>query len=244
MLPFAKLLEFGNTIERWYSGTELVVYDSNRFNPAGFIDYVGNSMRVGNVVFQNSGISPTAGTGSPFGLGINLQTGYISTLKSSALGVFINSWCMDYWVCQNMATTGGVAYCPLIFVNTNISNQEFNTRFEIDHFSTTNVYQNSSGPSYIGSISSTPLLSTTFYHYAIQYLNGRLYFFKNGILIEDFTFNITGTTWQDLAIIGNLGRGNPSTSRAIIDRYRLRTGQYFDVAGFDPSTIYPGIQIS
>ncbi|AMM43812.1 structural protein [Pectobacterium phage vB_PcaM_CBB] len=244
MLPFPRMFEYGNTIARWYTGNEVIAYDSSIFNSNGFTDYAGNTMRVGNVVFQLNGTTPSLGIGSPFGSGINLNQGYISTFKSTAQGIFTTSWCLDFYVKQNVVVTDGVAYCPVIFVNSNISNQEFSTRFEIDHFSTTQVFQNSGGALYAGNVSSNVYISNVFYHYAIQYLNGRLYFFKNGILVEEFSFNITGTTWQDLAIIGNFGRANPQSSYAVIDRYRLRTGQYFDISGFNLSTIYPGTKIS
>lgn len=244
MLPFSRMIQYGNITSKWYTGNEIVAYDGSVFNSNGFTDYAGNTMRVGNVVFQTTGTSPSLGSSSPFGRGINLNKGYISTLKTSATGLFTSSWCLDYYVCQNVSVTGGVSYCPVIFVNNNISNQEFTTRFEIDHFTTTQVYQNSGGASYTGSLSTTAYISTTFYHYAIQYLNGRLYFFTNGILVENFAFNITGTTWKDLAIIGNFSRANQTTSYAVIDRYRLRTGQYFNISGFNLNTIYPGTRIS
>lgn len=245
MLPLSRMLTYGNTAPLWYSSpTTLVAYDSYLFNASGFNDYVNNTIRVGNLIFNISGVSPSLGSGSPFGAGINLNTGYLSTLKNSALGVFTSSWCLDYYIKQSVPTTGGVAHGPVLFVNNNVSNQEFTTRFEIDHLNVTNIFQNSQGPSYSGSIATTNYISTNYYHYAIQYLNGRIYIFKDGVLNENISFNITGTTWKDLAIIGNLSRGTPSSSYATIDRYRLRTGQYFDVAGFDVRSIYPGIKIS
>lgn len=246
MLPFPRLVQYDNTVDNtWYSSpTTVIAYDSNKFNENGFTDYMGNTMRVGNNVFNIIGTSPSIGSGSPFYKGINLNTGYISTYKSDADGMFVNSWCLDMWVKQNVPVSGGVANGTVLFVNTNVSNQEYSTRFEIDFLSATQVYQNSGGPSYIGSVSTSDLISTTFYHLAIQYLNKRIYIFKDGVLRENFAFEISGTTWKDLSIIGNLGRGNPSTAYAVIDRYRLRTGQYFDISGFNPNNIYPGVKIS
>lgn len=247
MLPFPPLIQYGNIAAiRWYTGHEIVAYDSSIFNPSGFFDYTGKSMKVGKTVYNVTGnLSPTIGNEvMPYGSGINLNQGVISTYFSGAVGIFRSSWCLDFYVKQNQSVSGGTAYCPVNFVNDNIETATGSGRLEINHLNVTTVAQNSNTASYNGVVSSEIYISTDFYHYAIQYFNKRFYIFKNGVLVENFDFDINGTEWKDLAIFGNLYRGNPSSAYAIIERYRLRLGQYFDIAGFDLNTIYPGVKIT
>lgn len=247
MLPFPQLVKYSNIVQpTWYTGNEIVAYDSLIFSSSGFTDYTGKTMRVGNTVYNVTGNSyPSIGSEvMPYGHGINLNQGVISTYFPGAVGIFRDSWCLDFYIKQNTTVTGGTACCPVNFVNENIATASSGGRLELNHLNVTSVAQDSSTASYNGSISSQIYISTSFYHYAIQYFNNKFYIFKNGILIENFDFIIVGINWKDLAIFGNLYRGNPASTYAIIERYRLRSGQYFDISGFDPETIYPGTRIS
>lgn len=244
MLPFSTINQYGNQITNWYTGTEVLAYDSKIYKNTAFTDYTGKTITSIQNVYGVAGVMPTIGTQTfQYGTGINLNRGSIGNIGLSP-GYLSGSWCVDFWVAYTTIgnTNDFLPFYPLMNDNnaTGGTLLEFQSNSGTKYFS---VFQNSVFLK-TATVYLNELRTPTYNHFAIQYnfSTKTLYLYINGVLKITFTslnYTVPNTTYNGF-IWGNYG--TRSSSAACIERYRIRTGVYFSPTGFSPddSTLYPG----
>lgn len=247
MLPFPTMNQFGNKVLKWYTGNEVIAYDSAIYDNKGFTDYTGKEITSYSTVYGQSGVMPTLGTlEGKYGTGINMNRGSIGNVGLSP-NYLSGSWCVDFWVAYSTLGTQNdfLPFYPLMNDNnaTGGTNLEFQCHSTAKYLS---VYQSGvwlkTGNTYLNE-----LISSNYNHFCMQFDNSTktLYVFVNGVLKFTFTglnYSLPTTTHNGF-VWGNYA--SRSTSSAVIERYRIRTGMYFSNTGFSTSDsyLYPGTQL-
>lgn len=260
MIPFARISQYGNRFTTWYTGTELIAYDSNIFNASGFRDYTGKTISVLSTVYGTVGVAPTIGTQTDldYGVGINLNRGSIGAVSQISTSYLPGDWICDFWVkytSVGSTVNDFLAFYPLMNdKNASGTSYEFQSRGDTRYFAA--YYNNGSTGVYQATASTylTELRDAKWHHFCIQYNSTAktLYVYIDGVVKIIFTsltpVQVTGTTHNGF-IWGNYQ--SRSSSAACIDRYRLRTGNYVPQSGavgdtaFSPSSLYlyPGTKL-
>jgi hypothetical protein len=248
MLPFPRLIEYGNAVLHWYDGA-LIAYDSTLIRTTNtFTDFKNNNMVL---TTNNSSVLPSKGsevfkygTGIIIPGGINDSStgnGNASIGTSSVLNSVINSsWAVDFWVkVSTLQNNNGFNLFPITHYPS-VAWNTYSTRVAIGCYNNAYSIWNNSGGA-LASISGVMnnLGSSTFQHFAMQYdsTNHTITCFLNGVIWGSINFTInynTGSTGF-LRIMGS----NNATYNGIIERYRFRTGLPFISSGFSLSTLYP-----
>lgn len=239
MIPFCRPLEYGNRIIRWYTGNEVIAYDYENFDAAGFTDYTGKTVEI--YWPYNNGNLPTQGLDS-----INLNSGAIGSkqVSPSYLG---GDWCMDMNVKYTQIGASHVEVLPFYPLMNDSNGSGSPTIMEIQGNPTTKYLTRFQGTSWQDIPYYYPEIRTEiFSHFALQYHydEKKLYTFVNGVMVcsATITYTTPTATIYNAAIWGNYG--HRSGSFCAIDRYRVRTGRYFDVNGFNTGDIYPGTKLN
>lgn len=262
MLPFSRILEYGNEVvhKDWYDGVDLLAYDSSIYNSSGFVDYTGKNVSSFSTVYGVAGSLPTKGTqtGFDYGTGINLNRGSIGAASTQISTSYLpNNWMVDFWV--KFTTVGGTVndYLPFFpLMNDNNGSgraYEFQSSNTGTNNGTLGMYYNNGS---VGTwVKNTPTYLTQFrdanwHHFSIQYTasSQTVNVYIDGVVVIQWTgvvpIAVSPTTHNGF-IWGNYqGR---SSSTCCIERYRLRTGNYVPSAlvgeqAFTPdsTTLYPG----
>lgn len=232
MLPFARLVSYGNTT--WYKGTELIAWDSTKFNVNGFTDYTGKTISVGLGVASTAGtLLPSKSTqtfkyGSMVYLGHGSHIGTINNVISN--NVMSADWCIDFWL-KNDGTSYGVF--PLISLP-NVAVHDSTMLYTTE---TNGILRLAVNGTQINAASKwSALFDGGVHHFGIQYISstGEWRFYVDGIFMEAITLSIPLTlARKDICICST-----SNTSNAYIERYRLRAGQWFTGSSFNLNTIY------
>lgn len=243
MLPFSRLVQYGNKIEdrKWYDGTEVIAFDSLNYKSAGFFDYNGKPISVGT--YQSGGSTPTVDS-KPIFKGTGIKIPYSSYIVRTNTDVsFLNkTFTLDYWTCQTASSGTMQLSASPIAVYPNTSFNTYTNRFLIAE-ANGNLYQwnnSTSGTSWGQSY--TDMLSTSYVHFALTYDGTAFKVYTNGVLqqvISKSTAQIPLPTPTNSQVIGLFGQGGyQPTKFSIIDRYRLRSTVVW-TSNFNTSTIYP-----
>lgn len=236
MLPFSRMLEYGNEViyKDWYTGNELMAFDSLIVNPNGFTDYTGKNLLSSNVSKNNSTDLPFEGTG------FKINSGWLRYVVNTFIGTrFTTSWTLDYWLKNEIYYADGntLSYQNFYFATT-ISGDYFN-RLGIS-FSSGNdsnkctVWNNSQSPvAYQANGTNEVFRDTIWMHVALVYddVLKRINLYKNGSIVDYVSINIS-------ACSGNLYCGPYGEStNYIFERYRLREGKIWE-NNFNVQEIY------
>lgn len=227
----------------WWKGDELIALDNDiftsRMTPSKWIDRNGVPFNAYNV--QTDPI-PVTDHLSPFGGGISLlSNGIVTTASQIPITKLQSDWTLDYWTCEpdgNVANARQNYY----FIQFQYADNSYTNRL-LACFSGPDVpgrvhVWNNTGSVTVSSVwNVSAFYSIPWIHVTVMYeaATGYWRFFKNGVYINRLTRKITTVTGGNQTVGV---RGRQFNGRTFIDRYRLREGMRFDVAGFNIATIY------
>lgn len=237
--------------QKWYTGNELIAYDSYNFNPAGFTDYTGKPMSTGKVILNVTGELPNKFNDNSFqyGGGIRLGSSASIFLGSSRMAptTLAAAWTLDFWVrcdvASTEASTVGFLNGFYLFFYQNFYSPSPNNDSRlligpnVNFNGNISLWNNTSNPRYNASNFDAELKGTSWVHFAITYNgSGTTRFYVNGQLRRSAAFTLLAPTAAiEFGITGYQQRG---TQKMVIERYRFRSGNYFPANGFDVNTIY------
>lgn len=215
--------------DSWAKGTDLIAYDSTRFNAAGFADYNNKFMAL---LGDTATLPYLAGQNFRYGQGIHLGEGggIFAAVGAIPQTVWSSPWTVDFW-CKETADS---LICSLWHLVTTPSN--LNDRILIATHDTTTTKMalwNNTTNARVISAWNAPLSSTAWRHWAFSFDGAKTYVFLDGVLLGTLDFAVQQFTTR----FGIQNRRLGTTARAIIERYRLRTGATW-TANFDTETIY------
>lgn len=240
MFPLSIINEYGNTAvaSNWYKGTELVAWDSAIYNSNGFTDYTGKAISVGLGVASQSGtVLPSKSTqGFMYGDMLFLGHGaYIGTRNDVITNeVMSNDWCIDFWLKNDGIGFGVYPLISLPNVTTNTGSARLFITSTASNSGIVLIAANSAQVN--ASAKWSQLFDGNVHHYGIQYIasTSQWRFYVDGVLQQALTLNIPLTTSRkDICLCSTA-----TTYNAYVERYRLRSGQYFTGSTFDTSNIY------
>lgn len=213
----------------WYKSSDLIAFDSTIYNSAGFKDFNGKTL---NPITAT--LPYLAGTGFKYGQGIHMNGDGAISLGAGAIpaDTLTKAWTLDFWAVETVDnaihslwpvtywTGGGVTDRLLIGVH-----DQTTTRFAL---------WNNAANARVISTWTAPLSSTNWRHWAFVYDGvGTTSVYLDGALVGTMAWTILQST--SLLAIG--GRSTGTAARAIIERYRLRSGAAW-TAAFDLNQIY------
>ncbi len=249
MLPFARMLQYNNVIPKnWYDNS-IIALDSTKLFDNTNQDYFGTqtaksaSMPKGTTV--NYGFDPARG----FGGANSYSSDYVVFNTGNSLSsLSTTGWTLDYWYHY----TGNVAFAyghVLVSGYSGVYTPDYYLLC-LDGDSNFKITSNTpSDGNKAGYVQPTTILSTAQAYYtpnAVQHLalmsdGTTCYLFINGVAIRSTTSvpvnnmvpKATGTQF------GIYPQATYNINGRTIERFRLRAGAKFDIAGFDPQHIYP-----
>lgn len=248
MLPFARFLNYGNIKEKqWYDGS-IVAIDSPKIFGGTSTDYFGNPFIKSGSLPRGTTVDYGFGTDSRgFGGANTYSSDYVVFNTGTKLASLTTGWSLDYWYHY----TGNVAFAyghVLVSGFTDVYSNDYYLLC-LDNESNFKISSNTtSDGNKAGYIQPTTVLSTaqayykpnTVQHLALMSDGTTCYLFINGVAVQSTTSvavnNIipkaTGTQF------GIYPQATYNINGRTIERFRLRYGVKFDVAGFDPNNIY------
>lgn len=249
MLTAAGSSSSGPPAQKWYTGQEIIAYDSYNFKSAGFTDYTGKSVSCGSRVLGRDGSLPTYFNDNSFkygkGILMNLNSSIFVNNDSSGItaSTFTSAWTLDFWVRTDTTpgSSNDFANALYLVLYPSISTANTASRLLIAPDGSNNyrvsVWNNSSTRSYTSGTFFDPLKRPKWAHFAITYNGSNLIrFYINGAVVA--TGSVTILSSPSAAQFGIAGYQQEGSQKMIIERYRFRSGNYFPANGFDVNTIY------
>lgn len=183
-------------------------------------------------MFADTSLPYKAGQTFKYGEGIHLNegNGIVSAVGAVSATTLTNPWTLDLW-CKE--TVDNVVSALLFMITSPV---DVNDRIVIgthDVSTTKMALWNNAATARVISTWDAPLSSTSWRHFAFVFDGQQTSVYVNGVLVGTLAFSILAFTTR-LAI---RGRTAQTTARAIIERYRFRSGTAW-TANFDPDTIY------
>lgn len=243
MLPFPVLNYYGNDVKdlNWYNGAELLSFDSQNVNSAGFTEYTGKSMLSSSV--QKAGYTDFPVQYKSAQNGFYLNNGWLR----SATGTFSNTlltsaWTLDYWYkMEQLHSTGYYFYHYPLLHSTATDNNS--SRLLLAPGSGVNnnkitLWNNSSSVyTFQSTGTNAQLRNTTWTHVAFVYNGaGTTNIYINGTYLDNIVKTIAAVSGS--TSIGPWGNNSTTGDKFVMERFRLRSGVVWSTS-FDLSTIYP-----
>jgi hypothetical protein len=214
----------------WAKSTDLIAYDSSRFNASGFADYNSKFMAL---LSDTATLPYKAGQTFRYGEGIHLGEGggIYAAVGVVPQTTWSSPWTLDFWAKETVDNVISSLWylCTPAPVN-------LNDRILIgvhDASTTKMALWNNTTNARVISAWNAPLSSTAWRHWAFVFNGTKTSVYVNGTLVGTLDFAIG----QFTARPGIQNRTLGTTARAIIERYRLRSGAVW-ASNFDPETIY------
>lgn len=216
--------------DSWAKGTDLIAYDSSRFNAAGFADFNNKFMTLAS---DTATLPYKAGQNFRYGEGIHLGEGggIYAAVGAVPQTTWSSPWTLDFWAKETVDNVISSMWymCTLAPIN-------LNDRILIavhDASTTKMALWNNTTNARVISAWNAPLSTTAWRHWAFVFDGLKTSVYVNGALVGTLDFAIGQFTSR----VGIQNRTLGTTARAIIERYRLRTGAVW-AANFDTETIY------
>ena len=236
MIPFARMLEYGNEVEPWFENT-LIAFDMSRLSgdASTWTDYNGIPLKRGNGSAGASVLS--AYENSPFRNGILFKNcGIYWDISSSGFSIsnFIDSdWTIDYYACQVDAYVyNSIPHLYPLAINTPFSAITSTSRILLaygggDKLGYVHLWNNSGGPVMYSTWGTQAYYGQNVWqHHAITYeaSTGTLKFFNDRIYQGSVVRKLVSPGATTTASIRT---PNNAAWSAAIDRYRMRVGIHY-----------------
>lgn len=239
MFPFPVMNQYGNVVNsRWYTGTELIAWDSKIYNNKGFTDYTGKQISVGLGVASQTGTLLPSVSNQVFGYGSMVHMGhgaYIGTIADVIPNTVLSEdWCIDFWL-KNIGTGYGIY--PLISLPDVKTHNQAARLYITSTASTSGIVSVAAGSGQVNAASKwNTFFDTNVHHYCIQYIksSGTWRFYCDGVLQEVLTLSIAlNLTRKDITL-----SSTNTTYDAYVERYRLRSGRFYTTNTFNLNDLY------
>ncbi len=243
MLPFSRLIEYGNNVvhKPWYTGTDLLAFDSQNVKSSSFVEYTGKTMLASAATpasyndFPVSGLTPQTG--------FYLKDQWLRTASGSIPNTALTSaWTLDYWFKnEQMHSTGNLFGYYAILQSTGTTN--YTSRILLSPGSSDNnnkvtLWNNTTTPAaYQISTTNVEFRNTSWTHVAFVY-NGTntITIYINGLLYDTMSRAIAAPSGS--TFFGPWGSRNVNSDMTVFERYRFRSGQIW-TTNFNINDIYP-----